>query len=187
MSIRRIFPIPGRIRHHHPIRTILNQIRGRILILRPHLRHLRMNWRMIPSLIKQCIFLAVIGHALTYVPYILHKIWPVWTYQQVDMYLSSSFHRRVARYYYFKDTADNILSIISFLIIIKVSAKFSNILFLVFFIFLGYHLIDTALYWWDWNTCFDLYVDLFWTMLILINVAVFPYSSETVAKIKSMF
>jgi hypothetical protein len=183
MSIRRIFPIRIRRKRLQLIRLRL-QAPTRIL---PRLRHLRRDWMMMTTLIRHCILLAILGHVLTYVPYLIHKIAPTWTYQSADMFLSSSFHYPRARYYYFKETSVDLLTIIYNLIIVKVCAKFSDTLFLVFIIFLGYGVLDLLLYWWDWNTQFDLYVDLFWTIIILINVVIFPYRPETIAKIKSLF
>ncbi len=183
--IRRIFPIRIRNRRLQVIRyriRVLTQIHPRL-----HLHHLRMNWRMIPSLIKQCIFLAIIGHVLTYMPYVVHRIAPKWAYEPADMFLSPWYHYKMARYFYFKETSMNTLLIIYNLIVVKICAKFSDILFVVFFIFLGYSVIDFCLYWWNWNTNFDLYVDLLWTILVLVNAAIFPYPTETVAKIKSLF
>ena len=155
--------------------------------LRRPLRHLHQNWKRMPAINKQCILLLFIGHTLTFVPYVLANGFHDWIYGNADWFLSPSFHYPRARYWYFKDTADNVLFIIIFFLLAKVSAKFSDILFVVFVIFLGYHIIDAVLYWVDFNTQFWLYVDVFWTAIFLINGGVFPYKPEKFARIKSLF
>jgi hypothetical protein len=187
MSIRRIFPIRHHIRPRNRIQRMIHRLRQDLTLIRPHLRLLRRNWRMIPSLIKTCIYLAIIGHALTYMPYIIHSIAPKWSYESVDWFWSKHFHYSRARYYYFKETSGNLLTLLYNIIIVKICAKFSDILFLVFFVFLGYEVIDFFLFWWDWNTQFDLYVNLFWTMMVLINAASYPYDPERIGRIKSLF
>ena len=166
---------------------ILLRIPGQTPIRRRH-RPLRLrDLRMMPKISRQCLILLMAGHGLTFVPCLIHQLWPAWTYQSVDWFISPYFHYSQARYWYFKATADNILSVITFLILAKVSSKFSDTLFVVFVVFCGYHIIDTMLYWLDLNTQFWLYADLLWTALVLIKSAIFPYKPEKFARIKSFF
>lgn len=166
---------------------MIRRTQAQIQNLLPHPRLLLLNWRKMPKVSKQCFVLAIAGHALTYVPCILHKLYPIWIYENADWFLSPYFHYSRARYWYFKETADNILFIIVFLILAKVASKFSDILFVIFVVFLGYHIIDAMLYWLDFNSQFWLYADLFWTALVLIKSAMFPYKPEKFAKIKALF
>jgi hypothetical protein len=183
MSIRRIFPTRIGQRLPQPIRLL---IRG-LTLIRLHLRLLRRDWKRMPKISRQCIIMAIVGHLLTLVPYLLSKLFHEWTYGNADWFLSPSFKYPRARYWYFKDTANSLLLIIAWLIIVKVASKFSDVLFLAFLIFLGYQIIDLILYWVDFNTEFWVYVDMLWTIIVLIKTGIYPYQPEKFARIKSLF
>lgn len=164
------------------IHRVQIQIRPRHLLLR-----LRRDWMRMTKTTRQCILLAFIGHLLTFVPFLLAKYFHKWTYGNADWFLLRSFHYPRARYWYFKDTTDNILLGIAWLIGIKISVNYSDVLFVVLFVFLGYHVINIILYWVDYNTEFWAYADMIWTAAILIKAGVFPYRPEKFAKIRSLF
>jgi hypothetical protein len=148
---------------------------------------LRRAWTMMPKMAKRCILLVIMGHLLTYVPYVIQMILPLWMRGNVDWFISGSFHMKMARYWYFKDTADNALLGITYYVLAKVASRFSDVLFVIFFIFLGYHAVDFLLFWWDFNSQFYLYVDLFWTILVFISLIISPYTPEKFARIRSLF
>jgi hypothetical protein len=188
VSIRRIFPIPTRIQRQPLTRRLTRRLRLVLIqIPRLHLRHLRMDWKRMTTTSRECILLAAIGHVSTYVPYLIAKMFHEWAYGNADWFISRNFHYQQARYWYLKHSADNALMLIAFIIICKVAAKFSDVLFLVFIVFLAYHIVDTILYWWDFNTKIDIYVDLLVTVFIFIDLVVSPYSPQKLGRIKSLF
>lgn len=69
----------------------------------------------------------------------------------------------------------------------KIAVMFSDMLFLTLVVILGYVLIDNIMFWWDFNDDFYIYLDLFWTMIVLIRRCIAPYKAETLARIKSLF
>ena len=184
MSIRRIFPTRIHIRIRHLIRLKIRMETGRS---RQSLRQIRQGWTMMPTTVRRCILLMIIGHGLTYVPYIIQIFTHDWSRENVDWFLDPSFHMKMARYWYLETTAQNLLWIIISYVLCSIASKFSDALLVVFIIFGGYHIVDAILFWINFNTQFWLYVDIFWTLIVFIKVAIFPYRQERFARVKSLF
>lgn len=141
----------------------------------------------IPKIVRDCILLLIIGHGLTFISVIFYKIWPAWTEEKVDWFLSPFYRLKMEREWYFKMGADYLLNVITYYIMAKVAAKFSDSLFIVCVIFFGYHVVDCFFFFWNFNGQFYIYLDLFYTAIILIKYAVLPYKPEKFAKLRSLF
>lgn len=155
----------------------------RAAILVDRLRRLQKT----PRIIWDCVILLIVGHFLTEVASILAHIAPHWSLVKVDWFWSPNFHMQMERQWYIKYFGDSLLWIITYYIMAKIAAQFSNALFIVAFIFWGYHVLDGFFFWWDFNSDFYIYLDLLWTAGVLVKYAIFPYKEEKFAKIKSLF
>lgn len=131
--------------------------------------------------------LLILGHALTFLPALIIIWFPHWSKEEKDWFWSPWFKMEIARFWYLKNVADYLLSIITFVVMTKIANQFSTVLFLICFIFLGYHVIDFFMFWWDFNGNFYIYLDVFWTALLLIKYSLFPFKEETLGKIRSLF
>lgn len=146
-------------------------------------RHLRRTHKIV----LQSTAWLIIGHVLTYAPVMILKIWPEWSKAKVDKFWSPWFKLEMERYWYFKNATDLFLFVVVFYVAAKIANKFSTSLFLASIIFLGYHVIDFFMFWWDFNGGFYIYIDLLWTALLLIKTSLFPFKEERLAKIRAIF
>lgn len=140
-----------------------------------------------PKMVMDCIVLLIIGHIATFIAAIVYKIWPQWSLEKSDWFLSPWFKMEMGHEWYLKLTGDYLLNVITYYLLAKIAAKFSESLFLIAVIFFGYHVIDLIMFYWDFNGGFYMYLDLLWTCIILIKYAVLPVSDEKMGRIKSFF
>lgn len=146
-------------------------------------RHLRRT----PKMVMDCIVLLIIGHTATFIAAITYRVWPQWSLEKGDWFLSPWFKMKMEHEWYLKLSGDYLLNIITYYLLAKIASKFSDSLFLIAVIFLGYHMIDLLMFYWDFNGGFYMYLDLLWTCVILIKYAVLPVSDEKMGRIKSFF
>lgn len=118
---------------------------------------------------------------------IFFRIAPKWSSLKADWFWSPYFKMELTHEWWLKFIGDYLLNIISYYILAKVAAKFSNVLFIICVIFFGYHCIDFIMFMWDYNGQLYIYLDLGYTSIILIKYAIFPYKEERFARIKSLF
>ena len=137
--------------------------------------------------VKDCVILVIAGHVFTYMAAVIIRVWPEWSRVNVDCFWSPSFHMKMERAWYIQFGGQGLCDIITYYLLAKIAANFSDALFVVFLIFFGYHIIDFLMFWWDFNTQFYIYLDLLYTAIVLIKYALVPYKPERLSKIKSLF
>lgn len=137
--------------------------------------------------IRDCVILVVIGHVFTYMAALVIRIWPTWSQIMVDWFWSPHYHMKMERVWYIQFGGQGICDIITYYLLAKIASKFSDSLFVVFVIFFGYHIVDAIMFWVNFNTFFYIYVDIFYTCLILIKYAIMPYRPEKFARLRSLF
>ena len=156
----------------------LKQIAGAIPIkILPHL----------PVVIKQCIVLLLVAHFLCEVPSILTELFPSWSIRKIDLFLCPWFHFKIKINWWLKYLSGDLFEIITYYCFAKVAKSYSITLFLIIFVLLVYHIIDTFFFFWDFKTSHWVYLDLLWTAGIFIRRCIKPYKPETIARIKSLF
>lgn len=141
----------------------------------------------LPVVIRQCIVLLLVTHFLCEVPSILTELFPKWAIQKKDLFLSPSFKYPIKINWWLKYLSGDLFEVITYYCFAKVSKHYSNTLFLIIFVLLVYHVIDAFFFLWDFKTSHWIYLDLLWTVGILVRRCVKPYSERTIGRVKSLF
>lgn len=106
---------------------------------------------------------------------------------KVDWYLSPWYKGKMERYWYFFFWGWKAFNLAFGYAAAVVANLVSPILFLIFFLILGYVVIDAFMCVWDFSDDFFIYVDAFWTLLILFRRVILHPESSITAKVKSIF
>jgi hypothetical protein len=80
--------------------------------------------------IKDCVILLVGGHAGTFMSAIFYKLAPKWSLEKSDWFLCPGFKMGMAHEWWLKLSGDYLLNVITYYVMAKVAAKFSDSLFL---------------------------------------------------------
>lgn len=150
-------------------------------------QHLLLAVRRAPRIVWDCIILLIVGHGVTFMAAIVYRIAPRWSMVEVNWFWCPDFNMKLSHEWWLKYLGDYLLNIITYYIMAKVAAKFSDALFIVSVIFFGYHLIDILMFMWDYGGQFYVFLDVLYTAIILIKYAVLPYRPEKFAKLRSLF
>lgn len=145
------------------------------------------NFRATPKIVRDCILIIIGSHILCEVPSLIYEISPKFAEKEVNPFLAPGFKGPIQLCWYLKFLFNEIAEVCAFYCLAKVSAQYSNNLFLAIFIFFVYHVIDLLMYIWDFKTAHYLFFDLLWTAVLLIRRAVKPFKPETITRIKSLF
>ena len=143
--------------------------------------------RPILSIVRDSIILIVAAHVLTFMAAILMRICPGWCQVKEDLFMSPWFKMKMERVWYIQFGGQGVSDLLTYYVMAKIAAKFSDSLFIVCVVFFGYHIVDVFMFWYDFNGHFYIYLDLIWTALILVKYAVHPYKPERLARIKALF
>ena len=158
--------------------------------IRPRLHRLRQGinrLRQVPRWVRETVVFMCGARLITYWAIFLYRLWPSWCLDKVDPFVCPGYHNPMVRVWYIKYLCNEIELILICYAFCKICAQVSNYLFLVSVIFLGYHLIDTAMFFWNFKRYDLFYWDLMWTSLTLIWSVFKGYKPETIAKIKCLF
>lgn len=151
------------------------------------IRPLPRNFRAIPKPIKDCFIILIGTHLLSEVPSLFCEINEKWACQKVNPFLKPGFNGEMELVWYLKFLFMEISDIATFYCFAKIAGFYSNTLFLILVVILGYHIVDLIMYVWDFKTNHYLFFDLLWTAMILIKSTLKPFKPETIARIKSLF
>lgn len=143
--------------------------------------------RHIPKSIAICMIASLIGILLTFVSAICSHIAKSWSLQKSDLFISPNFKMAMEHQWYLFFAGWKLFNLLSAWVTTKLAAMVSDTLFLFYVVIFGYIVVDNFMFWWDFNDDFYVYLDLLWTLFILLRRCVFPYTPETLAKIKSLF
>jgi len=141
----------------------------------------------IPKWIRDVVFISIISRFVTYLSIFINWGFPTWANRKIDPFLCPGYHNPMYTtwwIYYFTQDLSWLLASYAFC---KIASRVSNYLFLVGVIFFGYHLIDSIMYIWNFKQYSLLYIDIFWSMLLLIYTVFKGFKPETIARIKSLF
>jgi hypothetical protein len=141
--------------------------------------------RQLPKWAKKFIFISAGARIITYASVFSHWINKSWSLQIVDPFLFWS--QPMPRCWLIRYFTDDLYSIMMAWTVCILAALVSDLVFLVSVIWLGWHVIDAAMFWVNYKHTPMVYLDLTWTALILIWTAMKGYSKETVGRIKSIF
>lgn len=140
-----------------------------------------------PKWVRETVLIMISARLITYWAIFLYRLYPVWSMVKVDPFLCPSYHNPMVRTWYIKYLCNEIELLLICYAFCKISSKVSNYLFLVSIIFLGYHMIDTLMFFWNFKRYDLFYLDLMWTVLLLIWSVFKGHKPETLSKIKSLF
>lgn len=139
------------------------------------------------KVISDCVILLIGGHAATFMSALFYKISPKWSIEKADWFLCPGFKMDMAHEWWLKLSGDYLLNVMTYYVMAKIAAKFSDSLFLICVILFGYHIVDLFMFFWDFNGQFYIYIDLLWTAIMLIKYAIVPVNKEKLGRIKSLF
>lgn len=143
--------------------------------------------RHIPKGVRQCIIASIVAILLTFLSAIFSHVAKNWSMQKSDLFVSPHFKMMMERQWYLFFAGWKVFNLISAWVTTKLAAMVSDTMFLFYVIIFGYIVIDNIMFWWDFNDDFYIYLDLLWTLFVLLRRCIFPYKPETIAKIKSLF
>lgn len=141
----------------------------------------------IPDYIRDSICILIAAVFFTYVSAIVAKIWKDWSLVKTDWFLDPSYKVPMERQWYLFFGGWKIFNLLTIYGWAKTAALVSDTLFLSLFVVFGLMVIDNIMFWWNFNDYFYVYLDLFWTICVLIYRCAAPYRPETLARIKSLF
>jgi len=165
--------------------------------IRPHRPHPRQVWRKmrktlirlreIPKWVRDTVVILCAARVVCYAAVLLYWISPSLSLKKVDPFLCPGYHNPMVLTWWIKYFCNDIELFLLSYAFCKISAQVSNYLFLVSVIFFGYHVLDCAMFLWNFKRYDLLYFDIMWTALALVWSVFVGYRPETVAKIKSLF
>jgi hypothetical protein len=143
--------------------------------------------RLIPKVQKRIMLWSIIGILLTFVSAISSHLAKDWCSKKSDLFISPNFKYPMEHQWYLFFAGWKVFNLIQAWVNVKLAMMIGDTMFLFLVVIFGYILIDNVMFWWDFNDSFYLYLDLLWTLFVLLRRCVFPYKPETLAKIKSLF
>lgn len=145
--------------------------------------------RNLPAPLRDSFFILFGAHLMCEVPSVLTDLFPKWSIQVVDPFLRPGFHlsEPLPLNWYLKYMTDDLFIFVTYYCIAKICLMVSDLFFLVALIYLGYHLVDLFLYFWDFKNTHAIYWDLLFTTIVMFKGIAQGYKPNTVAKIRSLF
>jgi len=166
---------------------LLLKMRAAILLRfqqnRPQQTHEETNKRRVIWIVALFLISVEVPEIPTYIHYCKNSIMN----NTPDWFLLSSFHRKQAEYWYYKDTADRIAWIIRWLGVTKMAKMYSTTVFLATFLIWIYLIIDLGMYWVNFNTWPLFYELLILYIYIVGRSLVRPFKPDAYARIRSLF
>lgn len=147
------------------------------------------NLQNLPAPLRDSFFILLGAHLLTEAPSILTDLYPGWSRQIIDPFLKPGFHLAdpLPLNWYLKYMLDDVFIIMVFYCFAKICLMISTIFFVIALIYLGYHLLDLCMYFWDFKNTHVFYWDMLFTAMVLTKGAIKGYKPSTIAKIRSLF
>lgn len=179
-------------------RSIREKLKQKMTAVQRHLDRLRHHQgdkvdeaikriRSVPKWIRDCVVLAILSRLITYAAVFLERINKGLANKTVNPYLCPWYDNPMKLKWYIKFASDPIAWVLISWMICKITMRVSDYLFLVSVIFLGYHLLDTIMFFWNFERYELIYWDMILTAVILTWSIFKRYQPETIAKIKSLF
>lgn len=168
------------------VRTLPEVLVGHLRV-RKRIRRMAFIWNRLPNWSKRCIAIAISAKLVTYTWLILYWAFPIWSMRLVDPFLCPGYSHPFSISWFIKSITDDwewILFVYAAAMAIK---RVSDTVFLVFFIIFAYQVIDHLMFWWNYKTSYAMYIDIMWTVLILIWTAIKGHKKETLGRIKGLF
>lgn len=177
---------PTRFQSLNPPKNRKNQVRW-MRRMKAQVREGRRLRHLIPSYVRDSICILIAAVFFTYVSAIVAKIWKEWSLAKVDWFLNPSYKVPMERQWYLFFGGWKLFNLLTIYGWAKTAALVSDTLFLSLFVVFGLMVIDNVMFWWNFNDYFYIYLDLFWTMCVLIYRCVIQYQPEALGRIKSLF
>jgi hypothetical protein len=104
-----------------------------------------------------------------------------------DWFLQSSFHLKLAEFWYYKRTAEGLAWAIRMIAFTKTAAQYSSTVFLAALIILFYFPFDLLMFWLNYNSWVYVYEFMIVFICIISKSILYPYRPDYLARIKSLF
>ncbi len=145
--------------------------------------------RRAPKVIKQSVLIIIGAILLGEVPSLLDDFFPEISGLKKNWYLRPGFSLKHDRQlcWVLKDSLNDVFVICILFVCCKFAKQYSDLAFIIMFVFLCYGLVDAGMYWWDFKTSHYVYADLIFTCLTVISGIMNGEKPKTLAKIKSIF
>lgn len=105
----------------------------------------------------------------------------------MNLFLCPWFNYSIPVCWWVKYLTNDVFEVLVFYAFAKVAKQYSISLFLVIVVLLFYHIIDLAMYLWNFKTSHYMMWDMLWTTYVFVRIALRKWKDETIAKIKSLF
>ena len=142
---------------------------------------------VVPAAIRNAVIILLASHFLTEMASICYAIWPKWSNQLVDPFISPWYSYRFELKWHIHYVCGDLCWVGTFYAFAKIAKQYSTYMFITAVIFFCYHVIEIIMYFWNYKTSHYVYWDLLFTSCALIKGMFKPYKPETIAKIKSLF
>lgn len=119
----------------------------------------------------------------TYISYLKPSILT----SEKDWFLLPSFHLKLAEFWYYKRSAENLAWVLRMIAFTKTAVQYSTTVFLAAFIILCYFPIDCLMFWLNYNSWVYVYEFMVLFVFIIGRSLVRPYRLDAFCKIKSLF
>src|ERR1700761_6364379 len=174
MSIRRIFPT-----RHHQRRLWLTRrlIQARIqadqlhrlpVLARKKIRGILSMFQSIPKWVRQTAIICIAARTITYSAIFCEWIAPNVANAVISPFICPGYSNPMPFKWIIKFSTDDIGWVLMSYAFCTVCSKISDYLFLVACVFLTYHILDVAFFWWNYRRYGALHVDIMLTVLVLI-------------------
>lgn len=105
----------------------------------------------------------------------------------MNLFLCPWFNYSIPVCWWVKYLTNDVFEVLVFYAFAKVAKQYSISLFLVIVVLLFYHIIDLAMYLWNFKASHYMMWDMLWTTYVFVRIALRKWKDETIAKIKSLF
>lgn len=131
--------------------------------------------------------LLLISIEITEIPTYLSYWRPEVMKNEVDWFWLSSFHYKMAEYWYWKETACGLAWIIRMIAFTKTAVQYSTTVFLASLLILGHMIFNLIAFWVNYNACAWVYEFMILFIYIVGRSLVRPFKPDAFCKVKSLF
>lgn len=171
------------------------KLRQRTPAVRTHLsRHLRKSlekaqYRLgqVPKWINFTVAIFIASEAVLYAAVFVDWVFPKWANKQVDLFLCPNYSYLMYSTWYVKELSDRLSRVIFWYGCSRMASRLSDYFFLVSVVFLCFRIFDFIMFFWNFSHYTLIYLDMFYTALVMIWTIFKGYKPSTVARIKSIF
>lgn len=137
---------------------------------------------------RNLIYISVVlifAHVLLEAGELSERFWPDFANKIIRPIQSNSFHPKwyvddgIYMSWWIKMNCDDLVWIMTFMMMATVALKYSEKLFFICFLFFGYHVLDYFMLWWDYKTSHWVYWILNGLIAISVIILIVPIKDKT--------